>query len=243
MSMLALERLKDDAFFYVGDSVEKVQEQWAADSEIAYQFDHYLNGAPALPMRFKVMLNLNVEAITAVTLNLCVPFNCMGLNASALVHLTLRSLVEIFEDKLVGIVYFENQSVKELDKPDLKHFKTLPILKKNVNLLHVLAYLRGVDGFADYDSIYVVELDNLRKAESLKAFTELFTQRQILSEGKSRAEELFTKPMIDFFAVKSDQERKRMIGMFDQFKNMLALQVNESLEGNVELVITTEFSD
>jgi hypothetical protein len=233
MKTFNLESIRKDALFYTGENAEKVKDQWVEDLPSMYHFDHLITG-DVTAVRFKVLLKLTDEHISATTLNLCIPRNCMNLSDGALNHLTFRSLVEIFGDSLLGILYFENQSGDTINDPELASFKHLPVFKKKVNLLCVYAYLRGTDGYEEFESLYAVELRNLNKAETVKSFTEIYYGERIMS-NEGTAEDIFSKPMIDFFDVKTEQEKQELIENFDKFKQALAFQISQCIPVNIKV--------
>lgn len=236
MSYLTLKSLHDDALFYTGENADKVQAQWLEDAPSMYRFDNYVS-SEAMPLRFKVMLNLDTDAVSAVTLNLCVPRGYMSLPDGAMIHLTMRSLIEIFGDQLVGILNFQNQSVTWMDEPAIAHFKSLPVFKKKVNLLTVIAYLRGIDGYSEFESVYALEFKDLRQAETLKSCTEIYSGVRMTSD-ENEAETLFTTPTIDFFVTRSDDHRASVLKAIEEFKDVLSAQVNECLAGACRTVIS-----
>lgn len=237
MTKLMLEDVKDAALFYSGENADTVLKQWREDLSQMFRFDDAVEGREVLPIRFKALLDDGYGDASAVTFNLCTPRNYMGLPDSGVIHLALRSVVEILGDQLVGLLHFNNQSVEWMNEPGLQKFKSLSVFKKKVNLITVDAYLRGADGYEAFESVYAVELEDLDNPLTALSCTEIYAGERLTS-SESEARDLFCDPIIKYLAVQSDEHRIALEDAIDRFKGVLANQMHESVTGKVRTTVS-----
>lgn len=234
MTPLTMKTLHEDALHFMGENADVVKKQWAEDIPMMFYFKDLFEDE-ALPLRFKVLLDQG-DVIASFTLSLCVPRYCLSQEDHVVIHMTMRALVEIFGDALVGILHFQNQTTECMTHKMLQGYKNDPVFKKNVNLLSVEAYLRAQGKYREFESLYALEFKDRDDANTLISCTEIYhNQRRTSIEGA--AKEVFTVPIQQLFLMPTEPaDKKLVIDVLNDFQSLISTQVQTALAGRINMV-------
>lgn len=243
MTSLTMEILHENALYFIGETPAVVKQQWEEDIGQMYRFDDTFKGEP-MPLRFKVLLE-EEESVMSHTLNLCVPRNYIGQPDNAVIHMVMRSFVEIFGDALVGIIHFQNETTGCMDHPKLQVFKSKPVFKKNVNMLAAEVLLRANGVYKEFESLYALEFKDKDRKDptTLISCTEIYCDRR-LTTNKGFAEQVFTVPMSEMFNTPGPKENHMyIVKQIESLQELVASQIQASLEGPIKFTSSFVFEE